>query len=148
MSLDPDIVRAFAPNGRLRASINTGNPILAAPDAATGLAKGVSVDLARGFAALLGVELELVVFDTAGKSVDAVTDERADIGFFAIDPKRGERIRFTAPYVLIEGCYAVREDSPLVANDEVDRAGIRVVAAVVSAVPWCSTLATAAVPEL
>jgi len=122
-----DIVRAFAPSGRLRASINTGNPILAAPDAATQSAKGVSVDLARGFAQRLGVPLELVVFDTAGKSVDAVTREEADIGFFAIDPKRGEGIHFTGPYVLIEGCYAVKNDSPITAMDQVDRAGVGVV---------------------
>jgi polar amino acid transport system substrate-binding protein len=127
VKLSPEIVRAFTPTGRLRASINTGNPILAAAEPATGLAQGVSVDLARGFAQRLGVELELVVFDTAGKSVDAVTREQADIGFFAIDPKRGEGIRFTAPYVLIEGCYAVRSDSPLQAIEEVDRAGTRVV---------------------
>jgi hypothetical protein len=61
------------------------------------------------------------------KSVDAVTEDRADIGFFAIDPKRGESIAFTAPYVLIEGCYAVRDGSPLQANEEVDRPGTRVV---------------------
>lgn len=121
-----DLARAFAPTGRLRASINTGNPILAATDAQAG-ARGVSVDLARGFAERLGVPLELVVFDTAGKSVDAVTQEQADIGFFAIDPKRGEGIHFTAPYVLIEGCYAVRDDSPLTANEHVDRPGTRVV---------------------
>jgi polar amino acid transport system substrate-binding protein len=126
LTLSPDIVRAFTPTGRLRASINTGNPILAAPDAADG-ARGVSVDLARGFAGRLGVALELVVFDTAGKSVDAVTNEAADIGFFAIDPKRGEGIHFTPPYVLIEGCYAVRDESPLRSNEEVDRAGTRVV---------------------
>jgi polar amino acid transport system substrate-binding protein len=122
-----DIVRAFAPTGRLRASINTGNPILAAPDPATRSARGVSVDLARGFAQRLGVPLELVVFDTAGTSVDAVTREEADIGFFAIDPKRGEGIHFTGPYVLIEGCYAVRDDSPITAMDQVDRAGVGVV---------------------
>lgn len=126
MSIPPDIVRAFTPSGRLRASINTGNPILAVPDAQAG-AKGVSVDLARGFAQRLGVELELVVFDTASKSVDAVAAQQADIGFFAIDPKRGESIRFTGPYVLIEGCYAVRDASPLKAMEEVDRAGTRVV---------------------
>lgn len=126
MTAPADIVRAFAPTGRLRASINTGNPILAAPDAAAG-AKGVSVDLARGFAERLGVPLELVVFDTAAKSVDAITQEQADIGFFAIDPKRGEGIHFTGPYVLIEGCYAVRSDSPLSANEQVDVAGSRVV---------------------
>jgi polar amino acid transport system substrate-binding protein len=100
---------------------------LESPDPATGSATGVSVDLARGFAERLGVPLELVVFDTAGKSVDAVTREQADIGFFAIDPERGQGIHFTGPYVLIEGCYAVRSDSPITAMDEVDRAGIRVV---------------------
>lgn len=125
--LSPAIVAAFAPTGRLRASINTGNPILAAPDTATGTARGVSVDLARGFAQRLGLALELVVFGTAAQSVDAVTNGQADIGFFAIDPKRGESIHFTPPYVLIEGCYAVRDESPLTRTDEVDRTGTRVV---------------------
>lgn len=127
MNVTPEIRAAFTPTGRLRASINTGNPILAATDAATGSAKGVSVDLARGLAARLGVELELVVFDTAGKSVDAVTQEQADVGFFAIDPQRGEGIHFTAPYVLIEGCYAVRNDAPLTSPEQVDHAGTTVV---------------------
>ena len=127
MTLPADIVHAFTPTGRLRASINLGNPILAGRKSDTGEVHGVSVDLARGFAQRLGVPLELVVFDAAGKSVDAVTREEADIGFFAIDPKRGEGIHFTAPYVLIEGCYLVREDSPLQSNDEVDRAGTRLV---------------------
>ncbi|MEJ5991633.1 ABC transporter substrate-binding protein [Ramlibacter sp. PS3R-8] len=126
MKIAPDVVRAFTPTGKLRASINTGNPILAAADATHG-ARGVSVDLARGFAQRLGVELELLVFDTAIKSVEAVTQEQADIGFFAIDPKRGEGIHFTAAYVLIEGCYAVRNDSPIQANEQVDRPGTRVV---------------------
>ena len=127
MNLPASIVQAFTPTGRLRASINLGNPILAGKDPATGAPKGVSIDLARAFAQRLGVDLELVVFDTAGKSVDAVAAEQADIGFFAIDPKRGEHIRFTPPYVLIEGCYLVRADSPLQSNEEVDRPGTRVV---------------------
>jgi polar amino acid transport system substrate-binding protein len=85
------------------------------------------VDLAHGLAERLGVPLELVVFDTAARSVDAVTQEQADIGFFAIDPKRGEGIHFTGPYVLIEGCYAVRSDSPLTANEQVDQSAHSVV---------------------
>jgi polar amino acid transport system substrate-binding protein len=116
---------AFAPTGRLRASINLGNPILAGRDAA-GEPAGVSIDLARELAQRLGLELKLVVFDTAGKSVDAVTNEEADVGFFAIDPLRGAGIHFTEPYVLIEGCYLVANDSPLQSNDEVDRASTRV----------------------
>ena len=117
---------AFTPSGKLRACINLGNPILACVGE-DGSARGVSVDLAGEFARLLGVELELVVVDAAGKSVDAVVAEQADIGFFAIDPLRGAHIAFTAPYVLIEGCYLVRQDSPIHGNDEVDRAGLRVV---------------------
>ena len=116
---------AFTPTGVLRASINLGNPILAKRDGA-GQPAGVSVDLAREFARELDAELELVVFDAAGKSVDAVTNKQADIGFFAIDPVRGAGIAFTAPYVLIEGAYLVAQDSPLQSNDEVDRPGTRV----------------------
>ena len=116
----------FAPTGTLRASINLGNPILANKDPATGQPFGISIDLARNLAKRLGVELELVVFDTAGKSVDAVKNERADVGFFAVDPLRGAEISFTLPYVLIEGCYMVREASPLQRNEDVDQAGVSV----------------------
>jgi polar amino acid transport system substrate-binding protein len=127
MTMPESSIQNFAPTGRLRASINLGNPILAGRDTATGQPKGVSIDLASEFAKRLGVPLELVVFDTAAKSVDAVSNEQADIGFFAVDPKRGEHIVFTAPYVLIEGAYLVRASSPLQANEEVDRNGTRVV---------------------
>jgi polar amino acid transport system substrate-binding protein len=126
MTLSPQVIQAFAPTGKLRASINLGNPILANKDASTGLPFGVSVDLAQGFAEALGVTLELVVFDTAAQSVEAVRQERADIGFFAIDPARGEGIAFTAAYVLIEGCYLVPDASPLQTNEAVDHAGQRV----------------------
>ena len=120
-----ELIKAFAPNGVLRASINTGNPILARRDGDS--AAGVSVDLAKSLAAKLGVDLELVVFSKAADSVNAVESDQADIGFFAVDPKRGEQIAFTAPYVLIEGAYLVRRDSPIRSNDEVDHSGHRVV---------------------
>jgi polar amino acid transport system substrate-binding protein len=126
MPLPAALARAFTPTGKLRAAINLGNPILAGRDSGTGAPVGVSVDLARGFAERLGVDVELVVFDNAAKSVDAVKTEAADIGFFAVDPLRGDGIAFTAPYVLIEGAYLVRQDSPLQANEEVDRAQHRV----------------------
>ena len=122
----PALVSAFAPGGMLRASINLGNPILANKDAATGEPVGVSVDLAREFARRLGVGIELVVFEKAAASVDAVRNEKADIGFFAIDPARSEGLLFTAPYVLIEGSYLVRESSPLTDNTQVDAKGHRI----------------------
>ena len=120
------IQQAFAPTGVLRASINLGNPILANRHPTSGEPVGVSIDLATALAARLGVGVEWVVFDAAGKSVEAVRGELADVGFFAIDPLRGEGIAFTAPYVLIEGSYLVRDDSTLRSNDEVDHPGVRV----------------------
>jgi polar amino acid transport system substrate-binding protein len=125
MTIEPRIRTQLAPNDKLRAAINLGNPILAGIDAG-GRPTGVSVDLARKLAQRLDVDVELVVVDAAGKSVEAVAEGRADVGFFAIDPVRGAGIAFTAPYVLIEGCYLVRADSPLKSNDDVDRAGTRV----------------------
>lgn len=125
MTFSAAVKSALTPTGRLRASINLGNPILANRDAA-GLPVGVSIDLARELARRLGVESELVVSDSAGKSVDIVTADQADIGFFAIDPVRGQGILFTAAYVLIEGSYLVREASPLQRNEEVDTAAHRV----------------------
>ncbi|MFD8961301.1 transporter substrate-binding domain-containing protein [Streptomyces anulatus] len=120
----PDL--AFAPGGALRASINLGNPILAHRDPASGEPAGVSVDLAREFGRRLGVPVELVAFERAALSVDAVRAERADIGFFAVDPARGEGLRFTAPYVLIEGAYLVPQASPVSENGQVDREGTRI----------------------
>ena len=126
LEITPALRARLAPSGTLHASINLGNPILAGLDA-DGQPAGVSIDLARGLAEALGLPRALVVFDAAGKSVEAVTREEADFGFFAIDPVRGAGIAFTAPYVLIEGAYLVRKDSALQDNQEVDIASHRVV---------------------
>jgi polar amino acid transport system substrate-binding protein len=127
LDIAAETIAALAPSGVLRAAINLGNPILATADANTGAAGGVSIDLAGELAQRLGVPLQLLLFGTAGHSVDAVSSERADIGFFAVDPARGAGIAFTAPYLLIEGCYLVRESSPLQDNDDVDQDGVHVV---------------------
>jgi polar amino acid transport system substrate-binding protein len=121
--ITPALVAAFAPHGTLRASINLGNPILANKNATSGEPVGVSIDLAREFARRLGVGIELVVFEKAAASVEAVKNEKADIGFFAVDPARSEGLRFTAPYVLIEGSYLVPESSALTDNAQVDAQG-------------------------
>jgi len=121
----PELVKEFAPTGKLRAAINIGNPVLVQIDA-TGAPMGVTIDLARALADRLGVELETVAIDGAGKSFEAVKAARCDIGFLAVEPARAAEIDFTAPYVLIEGVYAVRPDAGLASNAEVDRAGVRI----------------------
>ncbi|RJG15211.1 ABC transporter substrate-binding protein [Massilia cavernae] len=120
------LVREFASAGKLRASINLGNPILARQPAPSAKPAGVSVDLATEFARRLGVEIELVLFDAAGKAAEALKNRDVDIGFVALDPLRGEGIRFSHPYVQIEGSYLVRAGSPVASNDDVDQLGNRV----------------------
>ena len=127
MKVPSRVVGKFSPTGKVRASINLGNPVLAKRDPGSGSPVGVSIDLADNFAKQLGVGIEFVIFDSAGESVEAVTRERADLGFFAVDPLRGQGIAFTAPYVLVEGCYLVRQDSKIQSNEEVDDPEHRVV---------------------
>jgi polar amino acid transport system substrate-binding protein len=119
-------VAELGATGTLRAAINFGNPILASRDAA-GAPRGVSVDLAREAARRLGLPLELVLFNSAGNVVEAVKARQVDLAFVAIDPVRAADMDYTAPYVIIEGAYLVRNDSALQRNEEVDRAGTRIV---------------------
>ena len=113
--------------GRLRAAINLGNPILATRGDKASEPQGVSVDLAREAAKRLELPIDLVVFESAGKVVEAVKARHVDLAFVAIDPVRGADMDYTAPYVIIEGAYLVRSDSALQHNEEVDRTGTRIV---------------------
>jgi polar amino acid transport system substrate-binding protein len=122
----PAAVTDLAPSGKLRAAINFGNPVLASRDA-QGQPKGVSVYLATELAKRLGVPLEVVPFDAAGKVVEAGKAGQWDIGFVALDPARAQDIAQSPPYVVIEGAYLVRQSSQIKNNGEVDRPGNRVV---------------------
>jgi polar amino acid transport system substrate-binding protein len=119
-------IAELAPGGKLRAAINFGNPILASKDPASGQPRGVSVDLSRELAARLGVALELVTYEAAGKVVEAARSGAWDIAFVAIDPARGQDMLQTPPYVIIEGAYLVANNSPLQRNEDVDREGVRI----------------------
>jgi polar amino acid transport system substrate-binding protein len=125
-TVPPGARSELAPTGKMRAAINFGNPVLAQKDPATGEPRGVSVDLARELGRRLGVPVELVTFDAAGKVFEALKTGAWDIAFLAIDPARAAEIAFTAPYVVIEATYLVPADSPLRTIEDVDRDGVRV----------------------
>lgn len=122
----PEVVASLAPSGRLRVAINFGNPVLAQKDPENGQPRGISVDLARELARRLGIPLDFVTFDGAGKVFDALKTGAWDLAFLAIDPVRAAEIDFSPPYVVIEGTYLVTADSSLQAIDDFDRPGIRI----------------------
>jgi polar amino acid transport system substrate-binding protein len=114
----------LAPTGVLRASINLGNPVLAQGTADA--PAGVTVDLAREIAARLGVGVQFLCFDAARKSFESLKNGSADIGFLAIEPAREAEVSFTGPYVIIEGVYAVPDNSPIKTADDVDHEDVRI----------------------
>src|SRR6188474_3953467 len=126
-----EVLKDLAPTGTLRASINLGNIVLAqgTPDAPS----GVTPELARELARRLGVPCALSCFDAAGKAFEALKAGKVDIVFLAIEPVRAAEVEFTAPYVIIEGVYAVPKESKLNSPADVDQPGIRVGVNVASA---------------
>lgn len=125
--IDPKMIQSFAPTGTLRVGINLGNPVLAGLDASTQKPKGVSIDIANEIGRRLGIPVELIPFQSAGSTVDAIKTGNIDLIFVAIDPVRGADISYTPPYIQIEGAYMVKADSKLKANEEVDRSGVEIV---------------------
>jgi polar amino acid transport system substrate-binding protein len=118
------IVTDLAPAGVLRVGLNLNNTVLVqgTPIAPT----GVTVDIANEIAARLGVPAEFRCFSGARESFEAAASGQTDICFLAVEPARAAQIAFTAPYVLIEGVYAVPRESPLTTVAEVDSAGVRI----------------------
>lgn len=114
----------LAPTGVLRVAINLGNPVLAhgTPDEP----RGVTVDIARELGTRLGVSVEFSSVDAARKSFELIASGEVDLCFLAVDPKRAEQVTFSAPYLVIEGVYALPRDSPLLTLADVDQAGVRI----------------------
>jgi polar amino acid transport system substrate-binding protein len=125
--IDPKMIQSFAPTGTLRVGINLGNPVLAGLDTVTQKPKGVSIDIANEIGKRSGIPIELIPFQSAGSTVDAIKTGNIDLIFVAIDPVRGADVNYTPPYIQIEGAYMVKADSKLKVNEEVDRSGVEIV---------------------
>lgn len=130
---DAAVLKELVPTGTLRAAINLGNSVLAQKDEATGKPKGVTPELAHELGKRLGVPVELIPFDAAGKVFEAIKAGAVDVAFVANEPVRAAEIEFTAPYVIIYGNYMVPKDSALKSVADVDKPGIRIAVGVNSA---------------
>lgn len=107
----------------LRFAINLGNAVLARQTAA-GEPAGITVELARRIAAGMAREAQFMTYPTAGKVVEDAENGVWDIAFLAVDPKREETLRFTQPYITIQGTVLVKAQSPWQSVAQMDRPGV------------------------
>ena len=110
-------------DSEIRFAINLGNAVLTntLPDGAPG---GITVELARKIAAALGSQPRFVTYPTAGKVVDDALNGSWDVAFLAVDPKREEVLRFTQPYIQIQGTVLVKAGSNWQSVEEMDKQGV------------------------
>lgn len=119
----------IAPAGALRVALNRANFLLVKHASTGGDAAGVAADLGREMAAALGLPIQVVGYDSPGAIADDAARNVWDVGFIGADPARTAEIVFSEPYVEIEATYLVPAGSPLRAQDDVDRPGVRIAVA-------------------
>jgi polar amino acid transport system substrate-binding protein len=116
----------LAPSGTLRVGINHSNFLLVNPGSPHGAPKGIAPDLALELSKRMGVGIEYVSFDGAGKTADAIRDAAVDLGFIASEAERASVIEFSTAYLELPSTYLVPAGSPLRSLAEVDRPGVRI----------------------
>src|SRR5438094_2017265 len=124
--ITPAIRSELAPSGTLRVGLNHGNFLLVTPGSSAPDPRGPAPDLARELGRRLGVPVEFVLFDTAGKLADAVKSGAWDVAFLGAEPQRAGDIAFTAAYLEIPATYLVPAGSGIRSIADVDREGIRI----------------------
>ncbi|MGF6091605.1 ABC transporter substrate-binding protein [Pseudomonas sp. 18173] len=121
-----EVLNDLAPTGVLKAAINFGNPVLAQRNTETGQPQGVSVSLSVELGKQLGVPVEFITYDAAGKVFEALVDKQWNIAFLAIEPVREALVAFSEPYVIIEGTYLVKNSSTFFKMEDLDQPGVRI----------------------
>src|SRR5438093_7452586 len=116
----------LAPSGKLRVGLNHGNFLLVTSGSSGTDPKGVASDLARELGRRVGVPVEFIKFETAGKLGDGVKTGAWDVAFLGNEPQRAAEIAFTAAYLEIPSTYIVSATSGIRSVDEVDREGVRI----------------------
>ncbi|HXJ81795.1 MAG TPA: ABC transporter substrate-binding protein [Candidatus Methylomirabilis sp.] len=124
--ISPAVRSELAPTGKLRVGINYGNFLLVTSYTPGAEPRGPAPDLARELGRRVGLPVEFVAFDTAGKLADGAKTGAWDVAFLGAEPQRAGEISFTAAYLEIPCTYLVPAGSPIHSVAEVDRDGVRI----------------------
>jgi polar amino acid transport system substrate-binding protein len=124
--MTPAVRSELAPTGKLRIGLNHGNFLLVTHGSSATEPRGVASDIGRELGRRVGVPVEFIKFDTAGKLGDGVKSGAWDVAFLGAEPQRAAEIAFTAAYLEIPATYIVPAGSPIHSVADVDREGVRI----------------------
>jgi extracellular solute-binding protein (family 3) len=86
----------------------------------------IFMELARGLAARLGVDLQLIEYRTPVEAIDGLNGGACDLAFLATDPARAADVDFSPPLSQLDFTYLVPAGSPIVTVADADRPGVRI----------------------
>jgi polar amino acid transport system substrate-binding protein len=124
--MSPESRGQLGPGGKLRIGINHSNFLLVNPGSPHGAPKGIAPDLALELGERVGLPVEFVSFEGAGKLADAVKNGAVDAGFLASEAERANVIDFSSAYLELPATYLVPAGSPIRSLADVDRQGVRI----------------------
>ena len=122
-----DLVRKeISSNNILRVGINMSNFLLVNKDSAFSKPEGLSPDIGALLAKELDLKCQYIAFKNPGELIDAIEQDKWDVGNFAFEKKRAEIIDFSNPYINIEANFIMKKDISILNNEEVDSKKLKI----------------------
>ena len=122
-----DLVRKeISNNNILRVGINMSNFLLVNKDSAFSKPEGLSPDIGALLAKELDLKCQYIAFKNPGELIDAIEQDKWDVGNFAFEKKRAEIIDFSNPYINIDANFIMKKDISILNNKEVDSKELKI----------------------
>ena len=122
-----DLVRKeISSNNILRVGINMSNFLLVNKDSAFSKPEGLSPDIGALLAKELDLKCQYIAFKNPGELIDAIEQDKWDVGNFAFEKKRAEIIDFSIPYINIDANFIMKKDISILNNEEVDSKKLKI----------------------
>lgn len=119
-----ELRRLLAPQGRLRVAVYAGSPTSLVSVA--GESRGVSVEVGRELARVLGLPVELVQRERVAQVIEALQQDEADMTVTNATAARAALVDFTEPLLHLELGILVPAGARLTDIDALDQAGLRI----------------------
>ncbi|HEU5020042.1 MAG TPA: transporter substrate-binding domain-containing protein [Pseudolabrys sp.] len=118
--------RELAPHGKLRLAFPVGSALYVTRDPATGVLRGVSIDLGNALAARLGVPFQALPYGSVRELIDATGTGAWDVATLVMENGRRSILDYTRAYLEADSTYLVPAGSAIRAVADADKPGLRI----------------------